>query len=261
MARMLPSFQQEAPTTMFDLITGTMERPLRERAPGSKLTAIVVHLIVLTLVVVIPVLRVTNTLPDMQTMMAFAAESPAPPPPPPPPPPPARPATAEARPVVQLVAKTTGELTLPREMPTELTTEATTGTGSTGGVEGGVEGGVPGGIVGGIISSAPPPPPPPPAPAVPVRIGGQISTPALVHRVEPVYPKIAADARLVGTVILEAVVGIDGCVQSVTVLRSRTQLLDNPAIDALKQWRYTPLILNGIPTPFVLTVTFTFSAR
>ena len=74
---------------MFDLITGTMDRPLREPAPGSKVTSIVVHAVVLTLVVVIPLLRVTNTLPDMQTMMAFAVESPAPPPPPPPPPPPA----------------------------------------------------------------------------------------------------------------------------------------------------------------------------
>ena len=244
---------------MFDLITGTMERPLRERAPGSKVTAIVVHVILLTLVVVIPVLRVTNTLPDMQTMMAFAVESPAPPPPPPPPPP--RSAAPEPRPVIEPVAKTTGELTLPREMPTELTTEATTGTGSIGGVEGGVEGGVSGGIVGGIISSAPPPPPPPPAPVVPVRIGGQINTPALVRRVEPVYPKMAAEAHLVGTVILEAVVGTDGCVESVKVLRSRTLLLDNSAIAALKEWRYTPLILNGIPTPFILTVTFTFSAR
>jgi outer membrane biosynthesis protein TonB len=48
-------------------------------------------------------------------------------------------------------------------------------------------------------------------------VGGQINTPALVHRVEPVYPKMAADAHLVGTVILEAVVGTDGCVQSVTL--------------------------------------------
>jgi len=124
-----------------------------------------------------------------------------------------------------------------------------------------VEGGVPGGVVGGIISPAPPPPTPPPAPVVPVRVGGQISTPALVHRVEPVYPKIAAEAHVTGMVILEAIVGTDGCVESVKVLRSRHVLLDNAAMDALKQWRYTPLILNGMPTPFVLTVTFTFNAR
>ena len=84
---------------MFDLITGTMERPLRERAPGSKITSIVVHVVVLTLVVVIPLLRVTNTLPDMPTIMAFAGAPPAPPPPPPPAPAPARP--AEPRPTAQ----------------------------------------------------------------------------------------------------------------------------------------------------------------
>ena len=71
---------------MFDLITGTLERPLRERAPGSKTTSIVLHVVVLTLVVGIPLLRVTNTLPDMPEMMAFAVAPPAPPPPPPPPP-------------------------------------------------------------------------------------------------------------------------------------------------------------------------------
>jgi TonB family protein len=61
--------------------------------------------------------------------------------------------------------------------------------------------------------------------------------------------------------ILEAVVGPDGRVELVMVLRSRHALLDNAAVAALKQWRYTPIVLNGIRTPFVLTVTFTFSTR
>jgi protein TonB len=252
---------------MFDLITGTLERPLRERAPGSKVASIVLHVVVLTLVVGIPLLRVTNTLPDMPAIMAFAVAPPAPPPPPPPPaaPAPARP--AEPRPTAQPVTKQPEQLAVPLEMPAELKAEATTGTASAvarvesgvvGGVDGGVVGGVLGGIVGGIISSAPPPPP---APVVPVRIGGQINTPALVHRVEPVYPVAAVAAQLAGQVILEAVVGADGAVESVNLLRSRNMLLDKAAIAALKQWRYTPLVLNGIPTPFILTVTFTFSVR
>ena len=261
---------------MFDLITGTMERPLRERAPRSTIVSIVLHVVVLTLVVGLPLLRVTNSLPDLPTMMAFSV--PAPPPPPPPPPPPApgpAPAPArraEPRPAEQPVQTPPDRIVVPLETPTELMPEATTGTASPGagvlggvlgGVEGGVVGGVLGGIVGGIISSVPPPPPPPPppAPAVPVRIGGQINTPALVHRVEPVYPDIAAAANLAGTVILEALVGTNGSVESVKVLRSRNALLDKAAIAALKQWRYTPLVLNGIPTPFILTVTFTFSTR
>ena len=119
-----------------------------------------------------------------------------------------------------------------------------------------------GGVVGGIVSPAPPPPPPPPPVARgPVRIGGQITSPALLHRVEPVYPDIAATAHLTGIVILEATVDAEGCVQTVKVLRSRHPLLDRASEEALMQWRYSPLILNGLPTPFVLTVTFSFSVR
>ena len=85
--------------------------------------------------------------------------------------------------------------------------------------------------------------------------------PALVHRVEPVFPDLAVAAQLGGMVILEAVVDTEGCVESVTVLRPRHPLLDRAAVDALKQWRYSPLVLNGIPTSFVLTVTFNFSVK
>ena len=126
-----------------------------------------------------------------------------------------------------------------------------------GGVEGGVLGGIVGGLPGGVV--APAPPPPPPEPRGPVHIGGQITAPALVKRVEPIYPEIAASAQVAGLVILEATVGADGCVESVRVLRSRHPFLDKASIDALKQWQYSPLMLNGIRTPFVLTVTFTFS--
>ena len=155
---------------MFDLITGTMERPLRERAPGSKVTSIVLHVVVLTLVVGIPLLRVTNTLPEAPTMMAFAAAPPAPPPPPPPPPPPAPgpPRRPAPRPVEEPVQTQPDRLTVPIEAPVEeLKAEATTGAASggagveggvLGGVEGGVVGGVLGGIVGGIVSTVPPPP-------------------------------------------------------------------------------------------------------
>jgi TonB family protein len=62
-------------------------------------------------------------------------------------------------------------------------------------------------------------------------------------------------------VILEAVVGADGSVESVKVRRSRHQLFDNAAVDALDQWRYTPLVLNGVQMLFVLTATFTFRTR
>ena len=96
---------------------------------------------------------------------------------------------------------------------------------------------------------------------MPVRIGGQITAPALLHRVEPIYPDLAAVAQVTGIVILEATVDTEGCVASVKVLRSRHALLDNASKEALLQWRYSPLVLNGVPAPFILTVTFNFNVQ
>jgi protein TonB len=252
---------------MFDLITGTQERPLRERSLTSKIVAAVAHILVILVILGIPLLLATNELPSVPTMMAFVAPSPEPPPPPPAPPPPApAPAAVPAQP---RPVPTAGQFAAPVEAPREIRAEPAgapaveSSAGVLGGVEGGVAGGVVGGIVGGIVSPVPPPPPPPPAPvaAAVVRIGGKITAPALLHRVEPIYPDVASMAQLTGLVILEATVNTDGCVDSVKVLRSRHQLLDKAAKDALMQWRYSPLVLNGIPTAFVLTVTFNFSTK
>jgi protein TonB len=120
-----------------------------------------------------------------------------------------------------------------------------------------------GGVVGGLISELPPPPaPPPPSPPPvargPVRIGGELKAPALIERVEPEYPPLAVRAQVHGVVILEAVVDRQGRVEDVRVLRS-IPLLDKAAIAAVRQWRYSPLLLNGTPERFVLTVTVSFS--
>jgi len=249
---------------MFDLITEKTERPFRKGGLLPRVLSTALHGAVLTLVIAIPLLTVTSALPEAPTMMAFVADMSAPPPPPPPPPPAApraasKQATAHPTPSASALA---APVEAPSDIRPEPPSNATAGV--VGGVEGGVEGGVVGGIVGGIVAAAvapppPPPPPPPPAPRGQVRIGGQIATPTLLHRVEPIYPDLAAAAHLKGLAILEAVVGADGCVESVKILRSAHPLLDREAALALKQWQYTPLVLNGIPTPFVLTVTFNFS--
>jgi protein TonB len=93
-----------------------------------------------------------------------------------------------------------------------------------------------------------------------VRIGGNIQPPTLIRRVEPVYPDIAILARVTGVVILEATVNERGEVVNVVVLRS-IKMLDQAAIDAVKQWRYSPVLLNGTPRSFVLTVTLSFSIK
>jgi protein TonB len=90
-----------------------------------------------------------------------------------------------------------------------------------------------------------------------VRVGGQIKAPALISRVEPVYPQLAQAGHLEGVVILEATVDEAGCVAYVRVLRS-AGLLDDAAVGAVRQWRYSPLTLNGHPESFVLTVTVAF---
>ena len=91
----------------------------------------------------------------------------------------------------------------------------------------------------------------------PYRVGGPIRPPAKIKNVAPVYPEPARNARVQGVVILEALVDRQGRVESVRVLRS-IPLLDNAAIAAVRQWRYSPLMLNGQPERFVLTVTLSF---
>ena len=127
------------------------------------------------------------------------------------------------------------------------------------GIEGGIVGGVTGGIVGGL-EAAPPPPPPPPPPPAPVRVGGAIKQPTKIKDARPVYPPIAQSARVQGVVIIEATIGPDGHVQEAHVLRS-IPLLDAAALDAVKQWQYTPTLLNNQPVPVIMTVTVNFTLQ
>jgi len=103
-------------------------------------------------------------------------------------------------------------------------------------------------------------PPPPPAPAPPVHVGGSIRPPMKIADVAPLYPAIARAAHVQGIVILEATIGEDGVVRDVRVLRS-IPLLDAAAMDAVKQWRFTPTLLNDQPVPVVMTVTVGFTLQ
>jgi TonB family protein len=136
--------------------------------------------------------------------------------------------------------------------------------GQSGGVAVGVRSGVPGGVPGGVAGPPPPPPPPPPGSAAlvdglaPVRVGGNIRQPTKIRNVPPVYPPEARDAGVTGVVIMEITIGTDGNVRDARVLRS-IPLLDQAAIDAVKQWQFTTTELNGQPVPVVMTVTINFS--
>jgi len=131
------------------------------------------------------------------------------------------------------------------------------------GVVGGVVGGVRGGVPGGVATAPPSPPPPPPPPgwaAGAIRVGGQMPPPTKTKHVNPVYPPIAESARVQGVVILETIIGADGKVQDARVLRS-IPLLDQAALDAVKQWEFTPTLLNGSPVPIIMTVTVQFTLQ
>jgi protein TonB len=240
---------------MFDLITGHAQHIPQRPALPILISATSQALLVGALV--LPVLLVTGQLPQTPTMLAFVAAPPAPPPPPPPPPPPA--AQKQKPPDTPPVPNASAA---PVDMPTRIQPELFDDEGEEGvpgGVEGGIPGGVIGGVLGGLLTEIPPPPPPAPAaPRAPVRTGGNVQAPALITRVEPVYPPMAVHSFMQGTVILEALVDEDGTVDEVQVLRSAGKILDEAAIDAVKQWRYEPLLLNGIRAPFILSVVLSF---
>jgi periplasmic protein TonB len=214
--------------------------------------SIIVHTAIIGAVVIIP-LMAADVLPTPPSMMAFVAAPPPPPPPPPPAPPP--PAAAAPKPQPE-VNPTAAPIEAPREIKPETGIESGV-KGVIGGVEGGVIGGVAGGIVGGL-EAAPPPPPPPPA--APVRVGGNIRAPQKTRDVKPVYPAIAQSARVQGVVIIEATIGPTGQVQEAKVLRS-IPLLDAAALDAVRQWVFTPTLLNGVPVPVIMTVTVNFTLQ
>jgi protein TonB len=210
--------------------------------------SIVVHLCVIAGVIVSPLLA-TDDLPEPPRATEFllvTAKVPAPPPEP-------RPVTPAA---VTSAAPVEAPDTVTPEPPAPIVTPP-------GPIDLGVPtadlsdwGVVPGSVVAG--DPLPPPPPPPPAPRPAVRVGGDIRPPQRIHHVVPRYPTFARDARVQGLVILEATISEDGSVRDVHVLRGNP-LLDNAAVDAVRQWRFTPTRLNGQAVPVVMTVTVSFS--
>jgi periplasmic protein TonB len=236
------------------------EPPSTARVRGVGIVmALLIHGVLVAAAILVPLLLSEDVLPasDHAVRAFFASPPDVAPPPPPPPPPPA----AAVRPKLHATAPTPplepGRFVAPIVVPERVVPDAGIDLGVEGGVPGGVEGGVPGGVVGGVVGGLPSEGPAPPPPAV-VRVGGNLRAPKLVHDVKPVYPELAIQARLSAVVILEAHVGTDGRVQSVRILRG-APIFDDSAIEAVKQWRYQPLLLNGVPTEFILTVTVAFN--
>jgi len=220
--------------------------------------AALAHGLLALLLVIIPIIR-PGGLPRVDLTSVFVA--PAPPAPPPPPPRGrAHPEAARTR-IKPVPAAGTGAAALlmaPVAIPNSITEEPLDWGGAEVGIPGGVDygagGGFPKNLIGDelyrIIGDE----------AAPVRAAGEVRMPRLVKRIEPVYPEIARQAHVQGTVILEATTDSYGRVVSVKVLRS-VPLLDEAAVDAVGQWLYEPMVVNGRPRGVVFTVTLRFELK
>jgi protein TonB len=196
----------------------------------------------------------TEALPKGMTMTFLAA----PPPPPPPPPPPA------AVKIVKVVETdiVNNQLRTPTKIPKKVEMikedEAPPPTGLIGGVPNGIPGGQMNGVIGGIISSTPMAVPKIATPQR-IRVSGGVVTGLKIHDVLPQYPPMAKIARVQGPVVLAAVIGKDGSIQGLRVVSTASPLLVQAALDAVKQWKYKPYILNGEPVEVDTTVTVNFT--
>lgn len=178
------------------------------------------------------------------------------PPPPPPPPPPAAPQIQHVQKVSEIVD---GALRTPSKIPKKIQMikeeEAPAATGVTGGVVGGVPGGSANGVIGGIIGSAAPPP----KVAAPqkLRVSSGVADGLKVHDVQPTYPQMARIAHIQGDVVLQATISKNGTIENLHAIQGHPILIQ-AAMDAVKQWKYKPYILNGEPVEVETTIKVQF---
>ena len=104
------------------------------------------------------------------------------------------------------------------------------------------------------------PPPDPPRPVAQVRVADLPVAPRKIVDARPTYPEIARAARVEGTIIMEAVIDTSGRVTQLRVLRS-VPMLDQAALDAVRQWRYTPSLYGGHPVSVLMTITVRFQLQ
>lgn len=206
--------------------------------------AIFLEIVAIGIMVLLPLIF-TEALPKQQLMTFLVA----PPPPPPPPPPAAAPVHVVKQIQTDIV---NGALRTPTKIPQKVqmikedeAPPAMASAGVVGGVPGGIPGGQMGGVIGGIISSTPVAMPKVATPQR-VRVSQGVSQGLLVRKVNPTYPPLARQARIQGTVILRAVISKDGSIENLQLV-SGHPMLAPAAIEAVKQWKYRPYLLNGEP--------------
>ncbi len=250
---------------MFDDVL--IESAGKDKQKGGWITALisgVIHIIIIAAVIAAGLYIKENPEVIEKPIGAFIVSAP-----PPPPPPPASGGAMKPRPQVETPREQTHkQLTQPRDVPRDVPVaektrddESEEEGGQVGGVKGGkkggvvggdlrgefggVPGGIPGGVPGGTGDS-------------PVRVGGNVKAPIAVKRVDPIYTEIARKARVQGIVIVEAVIDRQGNVTEARVLKPLGMGLDMAALNAIRQWKFTPGTLNGLSVPVYYNLTVNF---
>ena len=233
------------------VVSGAKSRP---RNPWAAVGSVTLLSLLLLALVVIPLFH-TDTLPKRETLTMLYV----------------LPAAAASN-VTRLPVPTSTSRNTPTNMriPSAVHTTqeappsppADTAGGLVGGVPGGVVGGIPGGVLSDVLrstGSAPVLATTTPAPKR-IRVPAGMAEGNLVYDVAPKYPPEAGRAQIEGTVVLLAVIGKDGTVEDVRV-KSGLPILAQAAIEAVKQWRYRPYLLNGEPVEVdsQITINFTLS--
>jgi protein TonB len=242
---------------MFDDLVECSPTPKKTSKRWTVIVSAVVQCAVLAVLVLIPLIY-TDTLEGR--MLSTLLVAPAPPPPPPPPAAPVQ--KVIVKPVARLIQA--GKLMAPKAIPKDVKIikeeemPPDVNVGVTGGVPGGVPGGQAGGVIGGIIGGVVGNAPPPPRPQQRIRQGGQVTAANIISRTQPQYPPLARQARVSGTVKLHAIIAKDGTVQELQVMGGHP-LLIQAALDAVRQWRYRPTLLNGEPVEVDTTIDVIFT--
>jgi len=223
----------------------------------TSIVSFAIQIGIIGVMILIPLIF-TEALPRTQLMTFLVA----PPPPPPPPPPAAAPVK-----IVKVIQtdNVNGQLRTPTKIPQkvqmikedEAPPPVMASTGVVGGVPGGVPGGSMGGVIGSVLSSTPVAVPKIATPQR-VRVSSGVQSGLLVRKVNPAYPPLARQARIQGVVILQAQISKDGNIENLQLI-SGHPMLAPAAIEAVKQWKYKPYLLNGEPVEVETQVQVNFT--
>ena len=237
---------------MFDDLVVSSANPQRTNKPWTVALSFLIQFGIVFVMILIPLIY-TEALPKQMLTTFLVA------------PPPAAAVQRVVKPIARIIHN--GQMTAPTVIPKKVSMikeeelpPDVGAVGVAGGVPGGVPGGQAGGVLGGIIGGTGAGLPPPPKAAAPksIRVGGNVAQANLIRQVTPVYPPIAKTAHISGTVLLHAIIGKDGTVQDLQYISGPPLLMKN-AMDAVRQWRYKPTLLNGEPVDVDTTISVVFT--